>query len=132
MKKSDEKEHWYFVDETGDPTFHDGRGSLIVGQEGCSPILGVGFIETSDPAPIRRALAELHEQIAGDEYLQAFPSIEKTNWLSTPRTIARRYGILSTGVYLSWSSRRSSSSPGKSSASFGTRFRRVRVSSTII
>jgi hypothetical protein len=39
----------------------------------------LGSIETTDPAPIRRALAELHSQIAADSYLQAVPSIEKTN-----------------------------------------------------
>lgn len=79
MKKPIDSEHWYFVDETGDPVFYDARGNLIVGSEGCSPILGIGFIETDDPALIRRSLAELHLQIAGDSYLQSIPSIKKTN-----------------------------------------------------
>ena len=79
MKKPIEGQNWYSVDETGDPVFYDRRGNLIVGQEGCSPILGLGFIETTDPAPIRRALAELHVHIAADKYLQAIPSIQKTN-----------------------------------------------------
>ena len=79
MKKPIEGEHWYFVDETGDPVFYDARGNLIVGSEGCSPILGIGFIEAGDPTSIRRALAELHSQIAGDSYLQSIPSIAKTN-----------------------------------------------------
>jgi hypothetical protein len=79
MKKPRAAQHWYFVDETGDPVFYDRRGNLIVGREGCSPILALGFIETGDPASIRRALAELHAQIAADAYLQAIPSIHKTN-----------------------------------------------------
>ena len=66
MKKAHAEEHWYFVDETGDPVFYDSRGNLIIGQEGCSPILGVGFIETDDPTSIRHALADLHAQIAAD------------------------------------------------------------------
>ena len=79
MKKPIDREHWYFVDETGDPVFYDARGNFIVGADGCSPILGLGFIETDDPASIRRGLAELHSQIAGDSYLQSIPSISKTN-----------------------------------------------------
>jgi len=79
MKKPVKAEHWYFVDETGDPVFYDHHGNLIVGQEGCSPILALGFIETSDPVPIRRALDDLHSQIVVDKYLQSIPSISKTN-----------------------------------------------------
>jgi len=55
MKNPIEGEHWYFVDETGDPVFYDERGNLIVGTEGCSPILGIGFIETDEPSEIRHA-----------------------------------------------------------------------------
>jgi hypothetical protein len=79
MKKTIEAHHWYFVDETGDPVFYDRHGKFIVGTEGCSPILALGFVETKDPATLRQALAELHEHIAGDTYLRDIPSIEKTN-----------------------------------------------------
>lgn len=79
MKRPAEGAHWYFVDESGDPTFYDRDGNLIVGQAGCSPILLLGFIETGDPVPIRRALAELHTQIAADDYLRGIPSIRRTN-----------------------------------------------------
>ncbi|OIO91283.1 MAG: hypothetical protein AUJ92_16835 [Armatimonadetes bacterium CG2_30_59_28] len=79
VKKPRQGDHWYFVDETGDPVFYDRHGNLIVGQEGGSPILTLGFIETSDPGAIRQALAELHGQIRADRYLQSISSIEKTN-----------------------------------------------------
>jgi hypothetical protein len=79
MKKPIDAEHWYFVDETGDPVFYDERGNLIVGTEGCSLILGIGFIETEHPSDVRHAIAELHEQVARDKYLQSIPSIVKTN-----------------------------------------------------
>lgn len=79
MKKPIEGEHWYFVDETGDPVFYDERGNLIVGTEGCSPILGIGFIETDQPSEIRHAIADLHNQIAEDKYLRSIPSIVKSN-----------------------------------------------------
>ncbi len=79
MKKTIEGENWYFVDETGDPVFYDARGNLIVGTEGCSLILGLGFVETDQPSIIRQAIAELHQQVASDKYLQSIPSISKTN-----------------------------------------------------
>lgn len=79
MKKPIDADHWYFVDETGDPVFYDRRGNLIVGQPGCSPILALGFLETSDPVPIRQAINILHINILEDKYLQSIPSIQQTN-----------------------------------------------------
>ncbi|MBI3360111.1 MAG: hypothetical protein HY023_03270 [Chloroflexi bacterium] len=78
MKKAIEGEHWYFVDETGDTTFYDRRGNLLIGQPGVSPILGLGFIETGDPHLMRQALARLHADIIADPYLQSFPSSADT------------------------------------------------------
>ncbi len=79
MKKPIEGEHWYFVDESGDPTFYDRQGNLIVGQEGCSPIFVLGFVETDNPHSMRLALNDLHTQIAANEYLADIPSIKETN-----------------------------------------------------
>ncbi|MGC1375220.1 MAG: DUF3800 domain-containing protein [Anaerolineales bacterium] len=79
MKKTQPAVNWYFVDESGDPTFYDRHGNLIVGQAGCSPILILGFIETGDPHPMRAALADLHTRLAADEYLKDIPSMAKTN-----------------------------------------------------
>lgn len=33
MKTPKEGTRWFFVDESGDPTFYDRMGNLIVGQE---------------------------------------------------------------------------------------------------
>ena len=79
MKDPIEGANYFFVDESGDATFYDKRGHLIVGQEGCSPILILGFIETTNPHAIRQAVQELHTQVKADPYLQTIPSIEKTN-----------------------------------------------------
>jgi len=79
MKKAAESECHFFVDESGDPTFFDRFGSLIVGQPGCSPILILGFIETCEPTRIRREIERLHKDIAADQYLEGVPSIGKTN-----------------------------------------------------
>ena len=78
MKTPQHRENWFFVDESGDPTFYDRRGNLIVGQEGCSPILLLGFIETEDPVRIRQALLDLRYEIVNDPYFQGVPSLEKT------------------------------------------------------
>ncbi|MGB8643612.1 MAG: DUF3800 domain-containing protein [Anaerolineae bacterium] len=78
MKEPIAGTNWFFVDESGDPTFYDENGTLIVGQPGCSPILILGFIETTDPHAIRRALARLHGEIESDEYLKGIPSLSKT------------------------------------------------------
>lgn len=69
---------WYFVDEAGDPTFYNRRGRLVVGQEGCSPLLILGFIQTADPEPIRKAVRGLHEQVLKDPYFQGHRSLKET------------------------------------------------------
>lgn len=79
MKRPLNIENYFFVDESGDPTFYDRRGNLIVGQPGCSPILILGFVETADPIRMRRELDRLHKEIASDRYLEAVPSMAKTN-----------------------------------------------------
>jgi hypothetical protein len=79
MEKPQAGARWYFVDESGDPTFYDRHGNLIVGQPGCSPILILGFIEVADPHNRRVALAKLHQQLAADAYLAEIPSMSKTN-----------------------------------------------------
>ncbi|MFZ0547528.1 MAG: DUF3800 domain-containing protein [Candidatus Promineifilaceae bacterium] len=78
MKAPKSGEDWFFVDESGDPTFYDRQGNLIVGQEGCSPILLLGFIETADPSSIRTALLHLQKEIVNDPYFAGVPSLTKT------------------------------------------------------
>jgi hypothetical protein len=69
---------YFFVDESGDSTFYDARGKLIVGEEGCSPILILGFIETQKPHEIRQAVLRAQRSIISDTYLLKVPSISKT------------------------------------------------------
>lgn len=70
---------YFFVDESGDPTFFNRRKELIIGKNDCSPILILGFIRTGDPFTIRKEIAKLHKEIKEDEYLKSIPSIAKTN-----------------------------------------------------
>jgi hypothetical protein len=69
---------YFFVDESGDSTFYDARGKFIVGEEGCSPILILGFIETQKPHEIRQAVLRAQRSIISDPYLLKVPSISKT------------------------------------------------------
>lgn len=68
MKKAKDKHSYFFVDESGDPTFYDKRGNLIVGNDGCSSILILGFIETQNPHLLRQSVLELQERVLLDIY----------------------------------------------------------------
>ncbi|MDR1113903.1 MAG: DUF3800 domain-containing protein [Candidatus Margulisbacteria bacterium] len=72
-------EKYYFVDESGDPTFFNKYGECLLGRNGCSPLLILGFVRTDNPREIREAITALHKNIASNEYLKDIPSINKTN-----------------------------------------------------
>lgn len=78
MKKTRKKNIYFFVDEAGDPCFFDKNGRLIVGHEGCSKILMLGFIETDEPHIIRTELAALRAKLNEDKYLAGIPSMKKS------------------------------------------------------
>lgn len=78
MKKIQSGSVSFFVDESGDPTFYDRKGNLITGQEGCSSLLILGFVEIKDPIPVRRAILKLQKDLVDDSYFKDFPSIQRT------------------------------------------------------
>lgn len=78
MKKTQEGESYFFLDESGDPVFYDAKGNLIVGQPGCSPLLIIGFIETQDPVPLRQAVLDLQQEVCNDPYFKHIPSLART------------------------------------------------------
>lgn len=78
MKKPNAESSYFFVDESGDPTFYDRKGNLIVGQEGCSTLLILGLVEIRDPIPLRRAILSLQSEIVNDPYFSGVPSIQQT------------------------------------------------------
>lgn len=78
MKEIKLKKKYFFVDESGDSTFYDKNGNLIVGNEGCSKILLLGFIQTDNPHKIRKEFLNFENNIAQDKYLAEIPSIKKT------------------------------------------------------
>ena len=77
MENHGERTASYFVDESGDATFFNRRGEVIVGRPGCSPILLLGFVEMRNPRQARVALGELRRQLMADRYLRRVPSMKK-------------------------------------------------------
>jgi hypothetical protein len=79
MQEPEEKPRWHFVDEAGDPAFYAKRSKrIIVGEEGCSRTLILGFIRTRDPQQIRSKLAEVRLAVSADRYLRDIPSVKKS------------------------------------------------------
>jgi hypothetical protein len=79
MKLAKDQSTWFFVDESGDPTFYDREGKLIAGRNGCSPVLIMGFVELANPNPVRGRILTLQKQILSDPFLSKTPSIHKTS-----------------------------------------------------
>ncbi len=78
MKEPKREYTYYFVDEAGDPAFYNRNGEFIVGREGCSKILMLGFIETEEPKVIRQELQSVRNKIKDDTYLKDIPSLKKS------------------------------------------------------
>ena len=95
MKSGYKENIYYFVDESGDPCFYDRRGDYIVGQEGCSKLLMLGFIKTEEPKHIRKALKEIRDKIINDPYLKDIPSLQ----VFSTRSGAKEPRIISWAMY---------------------------------
>ncbi len=63
---------------SGDPYFYNRDGDYIIGKEGCSKILILGFIKTDSPELIRKGILHLQSELSKDEYLASIPSIKKS------------------------------------------------------
>jgi hypothetical protein len=73
MESQQQGSRYFFVDESGDPTFYDAKGHLIVGEQGCSPILILGFISTDQPHLLRQELLRLQKELIDGKYLITVP-----------------------------------------------------------
>lgn len=78
MKAPKRKNTYYFVDEAGDPAFYNKRGEFIVGRDGCSRILMLGFVETDTPHRVRTELEKVRDKIRNNAYLKDIPSVKKS------------------------------------------------------
>lgn len=68
MKSASRIPENYFVDEAGDPVFYNAKGDLIVGNEGCSKVLIIGYIRTPNPKPLRDAIEKVRQEVKHDKY----------------------------------------------------------------
>ena len=80
MKPPENIERFFFVDESGDSTFFDRRGNTIVGNDGCSKYLLIGYIRTANPHSVRRALSDLRTKLGADPLYNRIPSFQKTQY----------------------------------------------------
>lgn len=79
MKQAEDKPRFFYVDEAGDTAFYAKRSKrIIIGEDGCSRTLIMGYVRAYDPQPIRDALTNLRAEVAKDKYLKDIPSIKKT------------------------------------------------------
>jgi hypothetical protein len=78
MKDSNQQTAYLFVDEAGDPVFYGKGKTVIVGNEGCSRTLMLGFIEVDDPQHVRDTLGRLRRDLAADKYLAPISSVAKS------------------------------------------------------
>lgn len=79
MKKILDGDRYFFVDESGDPTFYDKHGNYIVGKEhGSSKLLIMGVVELDDPQTMRSLINHKKEEVCKDPRFSSICSIKKT------------------------------------------------------
>lgn len=66
----------YFVDETGDGTLFNAKGSLIIGTPGCSRFFILGLLEVRDPIGLAKRLDTLRARLIADPYFGNVPSMQ--------------------------------------------------------
>jgi hypothetical protein len=67
---------YYYVDEAGDLTFFDKRGSLMLGQLGVSHTFMLGVLHLKDPQEAKRRLDELRQDLFANPEMMKIPSMQ--------------------------------------------------------
>lgn len=60
MKRGTSRLKHYFVDESGNPEIFDKKGSINIGEPGCSRFFILGFLDVENPRQLREDLRKLH------------------------------------------------------------------------
>jgi hypothetical protein len=72
---------YFFIDESGDPSFYAKGKKCIVGSEGFKPLLLIGLIKIEDKKAIRQAVMLFMDEIKTDPLYKDLPCIIKDpNW----------------------------------------------------
>jgi len=66
----------YFVDEAGDGTLFNGKGKVIVGEDGCSKYFMLGILHVPDPEALSKTLDNLRQELLQDPYFRKIPSMQ--------------------------------------------------------
>ena len=66
----------YFVDEAGDATIFDGKGRVLIGEQGCSRYFILGVLDILDPALLQQEMEELRRTLLADPYFKGVPSMQ--------------------------------------------------------
>ncbi|MGA2545659.1 MAG: DUF3800 domain-containing protein [Rectinemataceae bacterium] len=75
MQEPSDVKMYFFVDESGDPNILGRKGRDLLAEGKVSKTFMVGYVETSDPGSLSRALEELRAELVTDEYLREIPSL---------------------------------------------------------
>jgi len=67
---------YYFVDEAGDATIFDGRGRVLIGEQGCSRYFILGVLDVPDPTGLQKELEDLRLSLLADSYFKKVPSMQ--------------------------------------------------------
>lgn len=78
MKKLKAGSCSYYVDESGDPTFYDRSGNILLGKEGCSSHLILGFVQIPNPSHIRTSILKCQNDVLRNPEFQHISSLKKT------------------------------------------------------
>ncbi len=77
--KESKKTIYYFIDESGDPSFYAKKKKLLVGTEGFQPLLLLGLTVIEDKKKIRKAILEFQENIKNDPLYSTLPCVSNPN-----------------------------------------------------
>lgn len=69
---------YYYFDEAGSPEILGRKGRNLVSEGKTSKIFIVGFVATSKPREINKAMQRIHDDIINDPYLASIPSMNST------------------------------------------------------
>ena len=67
---------YYFVDEAGDATIFDGKGRVLLGNEGCSQYFILGVLDVTDPIKLNKEFEDLRVRLLADPYFRKVPSMQ--------------------------------------------------------
>jgi hypothetical protein len=79
IKPSVIKKH-IFIDESGSPDFYGNKKKLLIGNDGFSPVLLLGMIETRDKKELRNKIIDFKSQLLKDQALKKIFSLHKKGW----------------------------------------------------